>query len=308
MPPLASFGHFRDPTSTGPVNAMTIDVEEYFQAQALEAAAPRASWRRRASRVEATTDLMLDLLAQAGVRATFFVLGWVARRHAPLLRRIATAGHEIASHGYAHRRVDRVAPASFRRDVALSRALLQDCTGQAVTGYRAPCFSIGRDEFWAYAALAEAGYAYSSSLYPIRHDLYGLPEAPPVPFRPETAPSLVEFPLPALRVAGHALPAGGGGVFRLLPYRASRWAIARINRREARPCIFYCHPWELDPGQPRLPGLSPRARWRHYLGLHRTQHRFARLLQDLTWDRLDSVMGEVLAKPDRLPIWGPTTP
>jgi polysaccharide deacetylase family protein (PEP-CTERM system associated) len=290
------------------VNALSVDLEDYFHAEALAPVAPRESWDRLAPRCAHATDELLAMFAQAGARATFFVLGWVARRDPALVRRIAAAGHEVASHGMEHVRVDRQDAERFRIDVASSRALLEDISGTRVAGYRAPCFSIGAGQFWAYPILAEAGYAYSSSVYPVRHDAYGLPGAPRTPFRPREAPGLVELVLPTLALAGRGLPAGGGGFFRLLPYAASRWAIARVNRAERRPCIFYMHPWEIDPGQPRIGALPARSRLRHYLNLGRTAPRLRRLLRDFRWDRIDVVHAADLAAPGALPAWSPADP
>jgi polysaccharide deacetylase family protein (PEP-CTERM system associated) len=290
------------------VNALSVDLEDYFHAEALAPVAPRESWDRLAPRCARATDELLAMFAQAGARATFFVLGWVARRDPALVRRIAAAGHEVASHGMEHVRVDRQDAERFRIDVASSRALLEDISGTRVAGYRAPCFSIGAGQFWAYPILAEAGYADSSSVYPVRHDAYGLPGAPRTPFRPREAPGLVELVLPTLTLAGRGLPAGGGGFFRLLPYAASRWAIARVNRAERRPCIFYMHPWEIDPGQPRIGALPARSRLRHYLNLGRTAPRLRRLLRDFRWDRIDVVHAANLAAPGALPAWSPADP
>jgi polysaccharide deacetylase family protein (PEP-CTERM system associated) len=289
------------------VNALSVDLEDYFHAEALAPVAPRESWDRLAPRCAHATDELLAMFAQAGARATFFVLGWVARRDPALVRRIAAAGHEVASHGMEHVRVDRQDAERFRADVASSRALLEDISGTRVAGYRAPCFSIGRGEFWAYPILAEEGYAYSSSVYPVRHDSYGIPDAPRLPFRPRNAPCMVELPLPTIAVGRLNLPAGGGGFFRLLPYAASRWAIARLNQTEDLGCIFYFHPWEIDPDQPRIAGLRARSRVRHYLNLDRMESRLVRLLRDFAWDRLDRVHAAALATPERLPLWGPDT-
>jgi polysaccharide deacetylase family protein (PEP-CTERM system associated) len=300
MTARASSGHNR-------VNALTVDVEDWFQVQALEGAVSRDSWDRRELRVVRNTERILGLCADAGCRATFFVLGWIARREPALLRRIADGGHEIASHGLEHRRVDRQTPASLRNDLATTKAVLEDTTGMAVRGYRAPSFSIGARQFWAYEGLAEAGYAYSSSVYPVRHDSYGIPDAPRLPFRPRNAPCMVELPLPTIAVGRLNLPAGGGGFFRLLPYAASRWAIARLNQTEDLGCIFYFHPWEIDPDQPRIEGLRARSRVRHYLNLDRMESRLVRLLRDFAWDRLDRVHAAALATPESLPLWGPTT-
>jgi polysaccharide deacetylase family protein (PEP-CTERM system associated) len=287
------------------VNALTVDVEEWFQAHALEPAIARASWDDLASRVVPSTERVLALCAQARCRATFFVLGWVARRHPALLRAIAADGHEIACHGLDHRRIDRMTPDELRADLAAARAALEDATGIAVRGYRAPGFSIGAHEFWAYDCLADAGFAYSSSVYPILHDVYGIVRAPRLPFRPRNAPRIVELPLATLAVGPLNLPAAGGGLFRLLPYALSRGAIARLNRVEGRSGVFYVHPWELDAGQPPAAGIGALARWRHGANLARMPNRLALLLRDIAWDRLDRVHAAALAAPRHLPLWAP---
>lgn len=270
------------------VNAMTVDVEDFFQVEALAQAVPRAAWSQMPSRVAGNTDRLIDLFAEAGVRATFFTLAWIAERHPDLVRRIIAGGHELGSHGMSHIRVDRQTPGEFRADAFESKARLEDIGGTAVRGYRAATFSIGRDNFWAYDILAELGYAYSSSVYPVRHDLYGMPEAPRGPFRPGASP-LVELPLSTVRLGERNLPFSGGGYFRLLPYAVSRWGMRRINRLDRRPCIFYMHPWEIDPDQPRPAGLSLKSRFRQYVNLRRTEPRLRALLRDFRWGRMDEV-------------------
>jgi polysaccharide deacetylase family protein (PEP-CTERM system associated) len=270
------------------VNAMTVDVEDYFQVEALADAVPRAAWSQMPSRVAGNTDRLVDVFAAAGVRATFFTLAWVAERHPDLVRRIVAAGHELGSHGMSHIRADRQTPAVFSADVRESKARLEDIGGVAVRGYRAATFSIGRDNFWAYDLLAEAGYDYSSSLYPVRHDLYGMPEGPRVPFRPGKS-ALVELPLSTVRLFERNLPFSGGGYFRLLPYTVSRWGMRHINRHDRQPCIFYMHPWEIDVAQPRQAGLSAKSRLRHYLNLRRMEPRLKALLADFRWGRMDEV-------------------
>lgn len=271
------------------VNAMSVDVEEHFQVQSMAGCISRADWDGKPSRVAESTNRVLDLFAGHGAKATFFVLGWVAERHKPLIRRIVDDGHELASHGYEHARADSQTPRQFRADVARTKALLEDIGGVPVTGYRAATFSIGPRNPWAFAALAEAGYSYSSSVNPIRHDNYGAPAAPRVPFHPAAAPGLSEYPITTLRFAGRNWPCGGGGFFRLFPYALSRWAIGRVNAEDQLPGIFYFHPWEVDPRQPREPGLTAKSRFRHYLNLDRMEGRLARLLDDFAWDRIDRV-------------------
>jgi polysaccharide deacetylase family protein (PEP-CTERM system associated) len=271
------------------VNAMSVDVEEHFQVQAMAASIPRVTWDEKPSRVAQSTNRVLDLFAEHDAKATFFVLGWIAERHKPLIRRIVDEGHELASHGYEHARADSQTPQQFRADVARTKAVLEDIGGARVLGYRAATFSIGPHNPWAFEMLADAGYAYSSSVNPIRHDLYGAVNAPRVPFHPKAAPTLAEFPITTLRFAGRNWPCGGGGFFRLFPYALSRWAIEQVNSRDRLPSIFYFHPWEVDPLQPREPGLSAKSRFRHYLNLDRMEGRLARLLEDFAWDRIDKV-------------------
>ena len=272
------------------VNALTVDVEDYFQVSAFEPHVSRESWDGLPRRVEANIDRILAMLDEHGAKATFFTLGWVAERHPAMIRRIVDSGHELASHGHGHGRATEQRPDEFRDDIRRAKAVLEDLGGCAVHGYRAPSFSIGATNRWAFTCIAEAGYRYSSSIYPIRHDHYGAPDAPRVPH--EVVPGLVELPVATVRVWNTNLPAGGGGYFRLLPYKVSRWSLARINNRELRPAIFYFHPWEIDPDQPRVGGLSAKARFRHYLNLDRTQGRLARLLRDFHWDRVDAVFAQ----------------
>ncbi|MGE3476604.1 MAG: XrtA system polysaccharide deacetylase [Rhodospirillaceae bacterium] len=271
------------------VNAMSVDVEEHFQVQVMAKRVKRPDWDRRASRVEMSTNRILDLFARHDVKATFFTLGWVAERHPALIRRIVAEGHELASHGYEHIRVDTQTPAEFQVDIVRTKAILEDIGGARVRGYRAATFSIGRKNMWAFDVLEDAGYTYSSSINPIRHDNYGMDEAPRGPFLPAGAGGITELPITTLRLGKHNLPCGGGGFFRLLPYFVSKWAISRVNAKDAMPTIFYFHPWEVDPDQPREPGLSLKSRLRHYLNLNRMERRLTRLVQDFAWDRMDNV-------------------
>ena len=271
------------------VNALSIDVEDYYQVQALSSVCPRADWDRFESRVERNTGLLLEIFEESGVKATFFTLGCVARRHPGLVRRIADAGHEIACHGLSHMRVDSQTPAEFRADIRAAKAMLEDIAGGAVQGYRAATFSVGPHTPWAWPILEEEGFRYSSSVYPIASDLYGFAGAPRAPYRPAGTRTLLEIPIATVRVLGRNWPGGGGGYFRLLPYPVSRAAIARINQSERAPAVFYLHPWEVDPGQPRMRGLSAKSRFRHYLNLSRTAPRLRRLTRDFRWDRMDAV-------------------
>ena len=279
------------PSSNGPssplVNALTVDVEDYFHVEAFAGTINRDNWDQLPRRVERNTHRLLDLLAEAGVLGTFFVLGWVARHHPALVRRIVAEGHEIASHGTAHLRADRQTIAEFRADVQNSKILLEDIGGVGVIGYRAPTFSVSRRNTWAHEILAETGFRYSSSIYPIVHDLYGQPDAPRFPFRP--TPELVEVPLTTMRIFGRNLPAAGGGYFRLLPYGVSRWLLRGGGRQSEVPCVFYTHPWEIDPQQPRQTSAPRLSRFRHYFNLGRTEGRLRRLLHDFAWGRMDNV-------------------
>ncbi|HQU16082.1 MAG: XrtA system polysaccharide deacetylase [Gammaproteobacteria bacterium] len=270
------------------VNAMSVDVEDYFQVSAFEKQIPKQSWPTLPSRVERNTRLVLDLFDRCSVKATFFTLGWVAERFPDLVREIVHRGHELASHGYAHVRVVRQSQAEFREDVTRTKALLEQVAGVAVAGYRAASYSIGRDNLWALDVLEAAGYRYSSSIYPIRHDLYGMPEAPRFPFRYGRS-GILEVPITTVSLLNRNLPCGGGGYFRLFPYQISRWAIRRVNRSDHQPAVFYFHPWELDPEQPRPDSLRLKTRIRHYLNLERMEARLGRLLKDFRWDRMDRV-------------------
>jgi polysaccharide deacetylase family protein (PEP-CTERM system associated) len=270
------------------VNAMTVDVEDYFQVSAFETHVEKAQWHTLPRRVEANTLRILDLFAENQVRGTFFTLGWVAERYPELVKRIVSAGHEIASHGWEHVRVSTQTPLEFRRDIERTRKLLQDLSGEPVLGYRAASYSIGASESWAWEQLAQAGYRYSSSIVPIRHDHYGIPDAPRFAF--DTADGrLLEIPITTVPVVGRNINCGGGGWFRLFPYPISRWALARVNSVEGQAGIFYFHPWEIDPQQPRPEGLGMRTRFRHYLNLDRTLSRLQRLLQDFRWGRMDEI-------------------
>ncbi len=269
------------------VNALTVDVEDYFQVSALAPHIERHRWDQMECRIERNIERVLRLFEDRGARATFFTLGWIAVRYPRLVREIVEQGHELASHGQSHLRASEQSQADFKRDVEGSRKQLEDIAAVAVRGYRAPSFSIGHGNLWAFDALAEAGYAYSSSVYPVHHDHYGMPDAPRFAHRVHSG--LLELPITTTRVLSRNLPAGGGGYFRLLPYRASRWAIERVNRVDRQPAIFYFHPWEIDPHQPRIAGISVKTRFRHYLNLDRTESRLHRLLSDFRWDRIDRV-------------------
>lgn len=271
----------------GVTNALTVDVEDYFQVSAMAPHIARESWDSQPCRVERNVQRLLALFAQHQAHATFFTLGWIAERYPQLVRDIVAGGHELASHGYGHLRASDQNPADFAADVQRAKALLEDLGGKAVQGYRAPSFSIGHTNPWAFDVLLESGYRYSSSVYPVHHDHYGMPDAPRFPYA--ARPGLTEIPITTTRVMGRNLPAGGGGYFRLAPYSLSRWALRRVNDIDRQPAIFYMHPWEIDPDQPRVAGTGLKTRFRHYVNLSRTEARLGHLLDDFKWGRVDKV-------------------
>lgn len=277
------------------VNAMTIDVEDYFHVSVFDGLVPRDRWESLESRVAYNTDRLLGIFAAEGVSATFFVLGWVADRFPALVERIAAAGHEIASHGYSHRLIYDQTRQAFREDVRRSKALLEDASGQRVEGFRAPSYSITPKTLWAIDVLIEEGFRYDASIFPIRHDRYGIPVSPRHPYvlRRECG-SIIEAPASTVRWGSFNLPVAGGGYFRILPYEWTRWGIARINGREQRPAIFYLHPWEVDPEQPRL-GAGRLGRFRHYRNLDQTETRLRSLLRDFAFAPLNRVLDLAVA-------------
>ncbi len=279
-----------------PTNGLSVDVEDWFQVGAFENVIERGDWDGLADRVESNCAVILDLFAAADVQATFFTLGWVAQRHPALLRRISAAGHEVASHGWDHARVFRMDRKIFTEDLEKSRKAIEDATGIAVTGYRAPSFSIDHRTPWAYTVLAEQGYAYSSSVAPIAHDHYGWPEAPRFAFKPLAWSQLLEIPVTTAMFAGRRLAAGGGGFFRVLPYAFSRWAIRQVNRHEGHSAIFYFHPWEIDPDQPRVSGAPIKSRLRHYTNLGGMADKLRRLVFDFSWGRMDALAAREAAR------------
>lgn len=273
------------------VNGLSVDVEDWFQVGAFENTIARADWDGLELRVGDNVARILDLFDAAGVKATFFTLGWVAERNRPAMRAIVDRGHELASHGYDHTRVFTYTPDEFAADIARARAILEDAGGRAVTGYRAPSFSIDARNSWAHGVLAEHGYAYSSSVAPVVHDHYGWREAPRFAFNPVAGSDLVEIPVTTALLRGRRLAAGGGGFFRVLPYAFSRWAIRQVNR-DGRPAVFYFHPWEVDPAQPRVAGAPLRSRLRHYTNLSRMADKLTGLLGDFAWGRMDALAAQ----------------
>ncbi len=275
------------PGSGAVVNAMTIDVEDYFQVSAFAPYIRRSEWDVRECRVERNVERILAMLERHDTRATFFTLGWVAERYPQLVRRIVDGGHELASHGYGHQRASDLSRQQFDNDIQSAKKVLEDIAGVAVQGYRAPSFSIGEGNLWAFDSLAKAGYRYSSSIYPIRHDHYGMPDAPR--FAHRVASGLLEVPVTTLRMRGRNLPSSGGGYFRLLPYALSRWMLRRVNASDRQSAIFYFHPWEIDAGQPRVVGIDAKTRFRHYVNIPRMEARLDRLLGDFRWGRMDEI-------------------
>jgi polysaccharide deacetylase family protein (PEP-CTERM system associated) len=278
------------PTVPGkPVNGLSVDVEDWFQVGAFENTIRPADWDGLDLRVAENVARILDLFDEAQVKATFFTLGWVAERKPQMMRDIANRGHEIASHGYAHARVFTLTPKEFAEDIAKTRAILEDTSGSKVTGYRAPSFSIDQRTPWAHEVLAEHGYAYSSSVAPIVHDHYGWREAPRFAFRPVKNADLVEIPVTTAMLGSRRMAAGGGGFFRVLPYAFTNWAIGQVNARENRPAIFYFHPWEVDPDQPRMDDAPLKSRLRHYTKLDAMAGKLRRLTGDFPWGRMDAL-------------------
>ena len=269
------------------VNGLSVDVEDWFQVGAFESVIERDDWNSLADRVERNVHAILDMFDEAQVKATFFALGWVAQRHGGLMHEIVLRGHELASHGWDHGRVFRMERKAFAEDIARARKVLEDAAGVRVVGYRAPSFSIDRRTPWAFMELAEQGYAYSSSVAPIGHDHYGWPDAPRFAFRPLPWSELVELPVTTAMFAGKRLAAGGGGFFRVIPYAFTRWAIRQVNGREGRPAIFYFHPWEIDPGQPRVAGAPLKSRLRHYANLEKMAGKLRQLVHQFAWGRMD---------------------
>ena len=273
--------------TTSITNALTIDVEDYFQVSAFAPHIHRQEWNSRECRVERNVGRILQMLSRRQVRATFFTLGWIAERYPKLIRQIADQGHEVASHGYGHERASDQTEDAFFADIQLAKVILEDLCGVEVKGYRAPSFSIGKGNLWAFDCLEKAGYRYSSSVYPIHHDHYGMPDSPR--FAYQIRPGLMEIPVTTLRVFNRNLPSSGGGYFRLLPYALSRWMLGRVNDRDRQSGIFYFHPWEIDVDQPRVAGISQKTRFRHYVNIPRMEGRLEQLLGDFKWGRMDEI-------------------
>ena len=272
------------------LNALTIDVEDYYQVSAYEPVVRFEDWERYESRVERNTQRILNILQERNVKATFFVLGWVAERYPKIVKAIHTEGHEIASHGYAHRLVYQMGPDKFREDISKAKAILEEITGELVTGYRAPSYSITQQSLWGLDILVDEGFQYDSSIFPIRHDRYGIPKSPRFPhWIRANGGSLVECPLSTVRIGGMTVPVGGGGYLRFYPFAFTKWAVRQINEKEKQPVIVYTHPWEIDPEQPIIPS-SRLTTWRHRINLDKTEGRLKHLLNDFRFGPLRDVL------------------
>ncbi len=281
-------------------NALSIDVEDWFQVSAFAPYIDRAQWNELPCRVERNTDLLLELMDRQRAKATFFTLGWIAERYPAVVRRIVEAGHELASHGYGHQRASDQTPEAFKADLALAKVVLEQIGSVEVTGYRAPSFSVGPANPWAHDVMRETGHRYSSSVFPVVHDHYGAPDAPR--FAYQLPNGLWELPPATVRLRGRNYPIAGGGWFRLMPYAMTAWGVRRLNRVDAQPAVTYFHPWEFDPDQPRVPQAGAKARFRHYLNLSRTERRLERLLGDFKWDRIDTTFAAQLSGSEALPV------
>ena len=271
------------------LNALTIDVEDYFQVSAFEPYITKDQWDSIPHRVESNTHKILDMLDDKQVKATFFTLGWIAERYPEIVKRIVSDGHELACHGYEHIRVTEQTPEQFKSDVYKAKNILEQFTGKEIKGYRAASYSINASNLWALNVLQELGFKYSSSIYPVKHDLYGMPEAPRFMFEPIQDQDFKEIPITTVQFGNKNWPCGGGGFFRFYPYAVSKWALNRVNNQEQQSAIFYFHPWEIDPKQPRQSGLSLKTRTRHYLNLEKMESRINQLLTDFKWDTMENV-------------------
>lgn len=269
------------------INALTIDVEDYFQVSAFNNYIDRKNWNSLECRVEKNIDKILLLLNNNNTRATFFTLGWIAKRYPGMIKKIIAEGHELASHGFNHDRVSDLTPEKFFQDVSRAKNLLEDIGGQAILGYRAPSFSIGKNNLWALEILEKTQHLYSSSIYPVQHDHYGTPDAPRFMYR--TGETLLEIPPTTLRLFNRNIPASGGGYFRLYPYFLSKWMIERVNTHDKKPAVFYFHPWEIDAEQPKVYGLSNFTKFRHYININTTEEKLERLLKDFKWNKMSKI-------------------
>ncbi len=270
------------------INAMSVDVEDYFQVSAFEQYIDKSNWDSLEHRVAQNTNKILDVFEEYNTKATFFTLGWVAERYPEIVKRIVDEGHELACHGYEHIRVTEQTPDQFRADVKRTKKILEDLAGKEISGYRAASYSINSENLWAHDVLMEEGFKYSSSVYPVKHDLYGIPDAPRFCYRPFETSEFLEIPITTLKIANKNIPCGGGGFFRFYPYFFSKWAFKRINR-DKQSAIFYCHPWEIDPDQPKQHNLNTKSKFRHYLNLHKMEQRIRYLLTDFNWDTMENV-------------------
>ncbi|WP_295957135.1 XrtA system polysaccharide deacetylase [Rhodoferax sp.] len=269
------------------INAFTIDVEDYFQVSAFSPYIERGDWDSRECRIEANIDKILQMLDISGTKATFFTLGWIAERYPQMVKKIVQEGHELASHGYGHERASDLSKKDFFSDVQSAKNLLEDISGIQIKGYRAPSFSINQGNLWAYDSLLAAGYKYSSSIYPIKHDHYGMPDTPR--FSYSVRDGLIEIPITTIRLYGKNFPSSGGGYFRLLPYFLTKLMISKVLSSDQQAAMFYFHPWEIDIDQPRISGVNMKTKFRHYVNISRMERKLGKLLEDFSWDRVDRV-------------------
>lgn len=273
------------------LNAMTVDVEDYFQVSAFDPYVCKSSWQERPGRVEANMDRILEMFNKFEIKCTFFTLGWIAMQYPSLVKRIVAEGHDLASHGWDHTMVTKLGRAEFEQDVSKSKEVLEQVSGTRVTGYRAPSYSFTKANDWAHAVLAEQGYLYSSSVAPIKHAFYGIPDAPRFSHERENG-AILEIPITTTRLLGRNIPCGGGGWFRLYPYFISKWAIDRVTRSEGKSAIFYFHPWEIDPDQPRIDGIGSVARFRHFQNMKHMERRLLKLFGQYRWGTIPDVFGQ----------------
>lgn len=275
------------PKNTFISNALTIDVEDYFQVSAFSNIINKKNWDEKECRIEKNIDNIISILDLKKIKATFFTLGWIAERYPSMIKKILMEGHELASHGYAHEKVSEISKSDFYQDVTRAKGILEDIGGKQINGYRAPSFSIAEKNFWAMEILSETGHRYSSSIYPVKHDHYGSPNAPRFPYK--VFSELLEVPPTTVKLFGRNFPASGGGYFRLLPYSISKKMLDHVNSSENKPVVFYFHPWEIDSHQPRISNLSIKTRFRHYKNIEKMEEKIKKLVEDFHWDRMDNI-------------------
>ena len=264
-------------TSKQITNYLTVDVEDYYQVSAFEKVIDTNSWNKYESRVEQNTEAILDILSDRDITATFFVVGWIAKKYPDLIRKIVEKGHEIGCHSYWHKKIYDLTPAQFKEDTTRAKSILEDISGKLLKGYRAPSYSITRQSLWALDILADIGFEYDSSIFPTYHDNYGIPDAPRYAYKIDGL-NMMEFPISTIQLIGRNIPISGGGYFRLFPYAFTKTALKHLNKNEGKPFIFYIHPWEIDPSQPRIRNAGAFSKFRHYVNLETTLCKFHKLL------------------------------